>query len=228
MKHLLLMVIGTFVVCACGQLTGANTGAHIQDDIENSDTQDKDSDTENIDSDTKAPIVGSLNASLISQNKYLLQGTAKNGGDCGHNFRLRFKLPDGERLTFLFYTDLQLESGTTYLFSRQGDSVFLEIRLNGKSHTRELQLFRAQEIIDLEIDLHNDHTDIHALIWQYGGPYEDYEDCSFDAGCIYNSEDFVLDHWLGVGKASGVYWGFEGDKNLILKLDGPLPAKSNA
>ena len=110
-----------------------------------------------------------------------------------------------------------------YTFTRSQGIVNLKMDINGITHDIDLDDFSDSEVIDLDLDIHNDHTDIHLLIWDKNGPHEFYEECSYDGGCLYNSEDFAFDIWLGVGRASGTFWGIQGNKSLIIKLEGPNP-----
>ncbi len=194
---------------SCEQLTGEDTGANIVD--------------------SKQDLIGGLDARSVGEQRFILSGTVSNGGNSGHNFRLRFKLPEGQTLKFYFFISQNFTGGALYSFARSDDGVLmLTINLNGKSDSRELSVFNGSEVVDVELDIHNDHTDAHLLVWDRSGPHVDAEDCTFDGGCLYNSEDFAFDVWLGVGKANGTFWGIQGDKSLILLLEGPLPAISNA
>ena len=64
-----------------------------------------------------------------------------------------------------------------------------------------------------------------------GGPYGEAEECIDLGNCLYNTEYYTFPNpgpWGGQGKAAGTYWGLEGDHNLILKLQGPRTALSDA
>ncbi len=208
LKFILFFMIG-FIQMSCGQLSGNNTGANL---VESPDRE----------------LIGGVDAISVKEKSFLLSGTVDNGGNSGHFFRLRFKLPEAKSLKFYFFTSSDFAGGVVYLFKRVNGVVKLKIELNDKSHTRDLSVFNETEIVDVDVDIHNNHTDIHLFVWKHSGLHEDNEDCSFDGGCLYNSEDFAFDYWLGVGRASGTFWGFKGDKSLILTLQGPLSAISNA
>lgn len=203
MKNLIFIVLSISLLFSCTELTGENTGANI---IEN-----------------QQDVIGGIDAVRADGDKFILNGTADNGGNSGHGFRLKFRLPDGENLRFHFFTSSNFTGGLIYTFSREEGVVNLEMSINGLSHSIELNDFRNSEFIDVDLDIHNDHSDIHQLVWDRIGPHEFYEECTFEGECLYNSEDFAFDIWLGVGRASGTLWGIEGDKSLILKLEGPLP-----
>ena len=209
MLKIMIMLLSLSLI-SCGQLMGDKTGAN---DLP----------------ETGLQTIGGLEATDIEVDSYLLKGTASNGGYASHNFKVKFKLPKDDELTFFFYTSNKLQGGSKFIFSRVEDELILEMVANGKSHKKNLENFSLEDdIVNLSIDLHNDHTDVHLLIWNAEGPFGDQEECSFEGGCIYNSEDFAFDYWLGVGRLNGVYWGFKGDKSLILSLEGPLEALSDA
>ena len=196
-------MISTLFLFSCSELTGESTGADIVDNNQE--------------------IIGGVNAVSAGEQKFLLEGTADNGGNSGHGFRLKFSLPEGETLKFFFYTSETLQGGVVYSFTRNDSVVNLLMEINNISHSINLEDFTNSEVIDLDIDIHNDHSDIHILVWDRNGPHEFYEECTFEAECLYNSEDFSFDIWLGVGRASGTFWGIQGRKSLILSLEGPLP-----
>ena len=202
-----LLLSLSFFLTSCGELTGDSTGANFVKSVPD--------------------LIGGLSSVSAGENRYLLNGSAENGGNSGHFFRLKFKLPEGEKLSFYFFSSRSLSGGVKYQFSRESGSIFLTISLNGLEDRTQLVDFRDSEVIDLGLDIHNDHTDAHMLVWDYNGSRGDYEDCSFDGGCLYNTEDFAFDVWLGVGRASGIFWGVEGDRSLIEILEGPVNALSN-
>lgn len=206
--NIISIFILSSLLISCGELSGSNTGANL---LPNS-----------------AELVGGLDAVKSGDKRYLLSGTVDNGGNSGHNFRTKFKLNNGETIKFYFFASKKLSGGVVYTFTRTNGVVTLEMTLNGLTDTVELTQFENIEIIDLDIDIHNDHTDIHHLVWDYNGEHSDAEECTFDGDCLYNSEDFAFDVWLGVGRASGTFWGFEGDKSQVIILEGPLEAISNA
>ena len=203
MKSLIFLSLSISLLCSCTELTGESTGANV---IEN-----------------QQEVIGGVSAISAGDNKFLLNGTVDNGGNSGHGLRLKFTLPEGESLKFHFFTSRNFSGGVVYTFSRVGGVANLKMSINGLSHSIELTTFNNSEVIDLDLDVHNDHSDIHQLVWDRNGPHEFYEECTFEEECLYNSEDFAFDVWLGVGRASGTLWGIEGNKSLILKLEGPLP-----
>jgi hypothetical protein len=209
---LISIAVFALLTSACGDLTGEYTGADAFDGG----------------SGKKQISIGGLNAVKSSANRFVLEGTADSGGNSGHSYRIELKLPEGSSHTHYFFCSRKLTGGVSLRLTRTAGKVELRLALNGKSHTIELSAFAGKETIDLDVDVHNDHTDTHILVWQHGGPYGDQEGCSDDGSCLYNTEDYGFSKWAGVGRASGVYWGFKGDSSFVQKLEGPLAAKSDA
>ena len=149
MKNLIFIVLSISLLFSCTELTGESTGANI---IEN-----------------QKDVIGGVDAVRADGDKFILNGTADNGGNSGHGFRLKFKLPDGENLRFHFFTSNNFTGGLIYTFSREEGVVNLEMSINGLSHSIELNAFRNSEFIDIDLDVHNDHSDIHQLVWDRKG-----------------------------------------------------------
>lgn len=208
MKYLLCFAL-IATLSSCGKLSGESTGANDSEG--------------NI-----STLIGGVEGVQVGKESYLLAGSAENAGRSGHNFELEFKLPENEKIKFFFFANSRLEGGLEVEFKNVAGKIFASFVLNRKSHTFELKSLAGQTEISLSFDVHNDHTDIHALLWNLNGPFGDGDECSFDGDCLYNTEDFALDHWLGVGKASGNYWGVSGNSELLIKVKGFGRAISNA
>lgn len=200
MKYLLFLAF-TISFSSCGKLSGDSTGAFQTD--------------ENI-----STLIGGVESIQVGKQGYILSGRAVNAGRSGHNFELEFKLPENEKIKFLFFTNPKLEGGLEVEFKNISNKVFANFILNKKNHTFEIEDLAGQTEIRVSLDIHNDHTDIHALLWKLSGPFGDEDECSFDGNCLYNTEDFALDHWLGVGKAKGNHWGVRGNSKLLIKVKG--------
>lgn len=214
MTRILLSLFLIISFSSCDQLTGASTGAN----------------------DFLGELtVGGLAFAEVGSNKIRFEGTANNGGDEGHHFEIRLNFPLGEKAKFFFFASQSLQGGVEILLDRVGAEVDVTIGLNGVSHTHRFSM-NGDELA-LGIDIHNDHSDAHILIWPLGGPYAVAEDCVDLSGadfCIYNTDSFTDPFapspafpWGSQGRASGVNWGFEGDRDIILELRGPLERKSN-
>jgi len=208
MKKLFLILLCSFVLTSCGDLTGKSTGAN------------------DIPSDN---LLGGIAFIELSSGKNLLNGTM-NVGDA-HSFRLNFKLPDGKSLRYFFFSERSLNGGVIATFTRTGSDVGVNITLNGVSDSRVLT--GLGEELDLRFEIHNDHEDAHILIWNESGPYGDTDGCVNDESCLYNTEYYTFPNtddgpWGSQGRAPGTFWGVQGDRSLILKLEGPLGALSDA
>jgi len=203
---LLLTILLALSLTSCGDLTGKSTGAN-------------DFLTSNL--------IGGLNFVKLSDGKSLLEGTMNQSE--GHSFKMKFRLPEGKSLRFFFYSNKSLSNGVVATFSRNGGKAFVNLSLNGVTDTREI--INQGEVIDLVMDIHNDHSDAHILLWNASGPFGDAEECVDDESCLYNTEyyNFVNDGpWGSQGKAPGTFWGVQGDASLIEKMEGPLGAVSDA
>lgn len=190
---------------SCDALTGSDTGANDLGDA--------------------LDFIGGIEAISVGTNIFLLNGTAESGGNSGHHFRLQFELPEGEEIIYYFFTSRSLSGGVQMKLNKTAGKVTMTLSVNGNSDSRELSVFENKDLIDLSLDIHNDHTDIHILVWDTNGPKGDEDDCTFDEDCLYNTQDF--DAWIGAGRASGVFWGIEGNTSLIETLEGPLPPISD-
>jgi hypothetical protein len=198
----------TFLL-GCTELTGGSTGA--------------------LKKAANSLLVGGNESVEIATGNYLFSGTMDNGGRAGHNFDIDITLLQNEKATFTFASNRSLEGGLELTFTRTNQGLNLLANLNGKEHSFLIVNDSGSELFQLSIDIHNDHTDIHFLIWNSTGPFNDSDGCSFDGGCLYNSEDFALDAWLGVGRARGGNWGLKKTAPQKIKnAVGPRPPLSNA
>lgn len=205
-KLLINTCLLSLLFTSCKELTGEETGAY---------------------SESNSLSIGGVSA-ITSDGHYLMEGTADNGGYSSQNFRIKLNPTlDYDDSSFYFFTGKDTDDGVKISFKKIEEKVSMRIMLNGKSHTHELSGVSAAGPVDLDLDIHNDHTDIHILVWKTGGPYNPYEDCTFEKTCLYNSEDFSFSNWLGVGRAGGVYWKFIGEKKNILLIDGPKKRRTN-
>ena len=208
MKKILLTILSTVLLSSCGELTGKSTGAN------------------DVPSDN---LLGGIAFIQLSSGKNLLNGTM-NAGDA-HSFRLNFNLPDGKSLRYFFFSQKSLDGGVILTFTRDGLDVGIEVSLNGISDFRVLK--GLGEELDFRFEVHNDHEDAHLLMWNESGPFGDTDGCVNDESCLYNSEYYTFPNtddgpWGSQGRAPGTFWGVQGDRSLILKLEGPLGALSDA
>ena len=230
-------LISAVYTISCGQLTGENTGAY--DDNKNQPSLDLDGKpkTEGLDkaaekeetppSSQDPSLIGGLEFLKLGVESFLLSGSMDNSGNSAHLFNISTYV-DESQVTLHFFSNKNLKKGLSVALTRSSnDTVKIQLNLNGLSDSFNVESSLGS-LLELTFDVHNDHSDMHILVWNKNGPFEDYDECSFDGGCLYNSEDFALDVWLGVGKASGKYWGIETKKkDTVFKLEGPLDAKSS-
>ncbi len=206
MKKMIALLFISLVFNSCGELTGKSTGA-------NETPFDK--------------ILGGIPFLEIGEGKLLLSGTMEAGG--AHSFKMKFNLPEGKSLRFFFFSDRGLNNALVATFNRTGGKTFVNFSLNGESDTRELK--DVGEVVDVMLDMHNDHEDSHFILWNSQGPYDDSEECVEDGNCLYNSEFYTFPNdgpWGSQGRAPGTFWGVQGDRSLIEDLEGPLGAVSDA
>ncbi len=251
MKKIFIYV--TFLIVGCGSLTGEYTGADQVNVVDADSTpeleveihskiepEDKNTITEKPKAEvevekpsveTKIPklfSLGGVTAKPLNGGGYILDGVANNSGDAGHAFEVKLQLKNNKKTTFTFFGSKRLGGGIDISFQKVDESVQMTIVHNKLSHTHTLKGVHPHSV-DVVIDIHNDHADTHILLWKKGKDFFDNEGCTFDGGCLYNTEDFAFDVWVGVGKASGVYWGIkESEEGSIIQIKGPLDANSNA
>ena len=211
-KSLLLPLGLCLSLMGCSELTGGRTGAN------------------DLPTDQQDDLVGGIGFKPIVDGKFLFEGTMDNGGDSGHNFEVSLKLEEGKKAQFWFFADKQLSQGVGLAVEKVADDAVVTVSVNEVSHSIALPL-SDDNTLDISIDIHNDHEDAHILIWNLNGPFGDAEECVEDEACLYNTEFFTDPNpgpWGSQGRGPGSFWGFEGDKEMILKLSLPKGAKSNA
>ncbi|MCY4523494.1 MAG: hypothetical protein OXB84_02015 [Halobacteriovoraceae bacterium] len=168
--------------------------------------------------------VGSVSAVRLEDERYLFSGTMPDGGDSSRNFRFKIKNPGPEEsVSFFFFSDRNLRGGLEVILSASEEGMAMKFSLNGTEH--ETFLVSESDAVNISIDVHNNHSDMHIIVWRGNqSVFADNEDCVDEGTCLYNTERFIVPEgpWGGQGKAIGTYWGFAGDKDLILELHGPL------
>jgi hypothetical protein len=206
MRKLFYLLISVALLSSCGELTGEKTGAN--------DFFTKD-------------LLGGISFLEIGEGKNLLNGTMEQRQ--AHSFRMKFRLPTGKSMRYFVFSDKTLDSGLIITFTRVGTEVVVNFSLNGTSDSRSLGNF--PEVVDVVLDAHNDHEDAHILLWKYGTSYNDSEGCVDDETCLYNTEYYTFPNegpWGSQGRSPGTFWGVQGDRSLIISLEGPADAISDA
>ena len=209
---ILISTILVFAFTGCGDITGTDTGANNK--------------TDNPDVST----VGDLSFTKVSEGKIRLDGTMENGGDSGANFEIQLQLKDDKKGTFIFFADKELNQGVKLTAEKIDGAAQLTLTINDVSHSFTRPLGK-DGTLSLSMDIHNDHEDAHIIVWNLAGPFGDSDNCLEDDSCIYNTEYYTQPNpgpWGAQGKGPGAFWGFEGDKEIIIKLSKPKDALSDA
>lgn len=190
--------------------------------------------------DSPSQTIGGLSYHQLGQELFRLEGVASRSGRAPHHFKAHFTLLSGEEVRFIFFSSRFLDNGLSMTFSRRENEIWVTLEMNRNTHSfqssRLSELISQGDTLDLEFDIHNDHSDLHTLIWEANGPRGDRDNCSIDSDffdpsvlpCLYNSEDFALDYWLGVGQAPGIFWGVQGRAERFHFLRGYMRALSDA
>jgi hypothetical protein len=195
-KKLLVVFLSVFLV-SCGELTGESTGAN---DI------------------SLSSLLGDLSFVRVGDNSVLLEGTADNGGDSGHNYNLSFDLPLNQSNEFIFFSDRSLNGGLVVTFNRIAiDKIQATFKLNTITDTVVFDSPLGNT--EVSIDVHNDENDTHIIMWYQSGPFGT-EECVDEETCIFNTDRFDTP-WGSHGKGRGAFWGYRGSNSFIKKLEGP-------
>ncbi|HET9238959.1 MAG TPA: hypothetical protein VFO10_17000 [Oligoflexus sp.] len=114
------------------------------------------------------------------------------------NFALEFTIAEGGSLSLVTHSDSSLSDGLTVQFERAGTELISSLKADGAgTGDNVLSGVDASGPISLAVDVHNNETPAHVLIWNaVNGSYEENE-------ALYNSEDDA--DAPGVGK--GTLWG---------------------
>ena len=212
MKPLLILFLFITLV-SCGQISGDSTGAN----------------------DTKiSGILGGQSYISLNDNQVLFEkGVQGSTGDVSHNFEVKIDMNISNTATFYFFTDKNLNNGVKLKLVKDATNLTMTFSLNNVSHTHQTNSISGN-IVHLSIDVHNDHDDAaHILMWNMHSnePFSSEEECAYENTCLYNTESFTDPNpgpWGSQGKASGRFWGFEGEKEMIIQLKGPQDPLSNA
>ena len=113
-------------------------------------------------------MVGAIPFAALGETRFFFKELWPNGGNSGQNFGLKFRLPEGSEIRFFFFANRDLTGGVEVSFSRSSGNVSVTFSLNGSTHTEDLG--QRSDTLDLSLDVHNDHTDAHILLWGGGRP----------------------------------------------------------
>jgi hypothetical protein len=114
------------------------------------------------------------------------------------NFALEFTVAEGGSLALVARTDNSLSNGLTVQFDRAGTELISSLKADGQgTGDNVLSGIDASGTISLAVDVHNNETPAHVLIWNAdAGTFEEDD-------ALYNSEGDA--DAPGVGK--GALWG---------------------
>lgn len=135
----------------------------------------------------------------------------------GFNFEFSFTLADGGSITFTSFAGPQLSNGFEIKFLRAGAKLNVQAIAQGQTQDWSAMFtgIDANQNIALTMDVHNDETPAHVMIWQgEKSPDKDH------TNTLYNSaEDSVdLNYDAAPGNGSGRAWGFILDNAQLLKV----------
>lgn len=131
----------------------------------------------------------------------------------GQHYSLAGSLPDnGSKLTLHAFANNSLDEGVEIEFTHNEGTTEGVITVGGESVTLTGLSDISPTSFAIEIDVHNDETPAHVLIWATG------TDFSEDAA-LFNSEE---DGELG-GNGSGTYWGISLSNSSLSKATGGEP-----
>lgn len=146
-----------------------------------------------------------VEAGDLERTENLLQGSGAlvfasplNAIQSQDNFALEFTLAEGGSLSLVTHADSSLSDGLTVQFERSGTELISSLKADGAgTGDNVLNGVDASGPISLAVDVHNNETPAHVLIWNaVNGSFEEKE-------ALYNSEDDA--DAPGVGK--GTLWG---------------------
>lgn len=113
------------------------------------------------------------------------------------SYALQFSLTDQGSLTLVTHSDDQLNQGINLVFTRNGSSLTAIIQAGGiNTSTFTLGGVDASSTTQLQVDLHNDESPAHILIWNGSNFAKD--------EAIYDSE---IPGMNAPGNGAGSYWG---------------------
>jgi len=137
-------------------------------------------------------------SSSVSGNGSVVIISPLSGIPSNNSYSLEFTLAESGSLTLVTNSNQQLKNGLNITFSRN-DKTLTGVTQVGNSISTLFTLadIDASGKIQLQIDVHNNESPAHILIWT-GSDFE-------EAATVYNSEDPGL---ATAGNGAGTLWGF--------------------
>ena len=165
--------------------------------------------------------IGSTEVLLLSQTGLSFSGTSLKGtGNVvakkplgepkdDRNIGLTFALEDGGSLSVRAFATKTLESGVKFTFSRKGKVLQATLSADEKSVdvSRNFSALDASEEVSVLLDVHNNETPAHVLVWK--GDTQS----PGDENALFNSEKAGDGESAGNGK--GTFWGLVLSKATI-------------
>jgi hypothetical protein len=115
------------------------------------------------------------------------------------NFTLEFSLAEGGSLALVTHSNNSLEKGITVQFDRAGTQLSTSLKADG-SGTSDIVLegLDASGTLTLSVDVHNNETPTHVLIWNAAqGSYD-------ESDAVFNSEEDEASPGVGQGSLWGL------------------------
>lgn len=114
-----------------------------------------------------------LDAGDLNRSETSLQGSGKlafetplAGAASKDNFAMSFTLEDGGSLSLISHADTALENGLNIIFSRDAERLNVSLaRGSERSEAKQLEGVEGSGSIQLAVDVHNDESPAHILIW---------------------------------------------------------------
>lgn len=130
------------------------------------------------------------------------------------SFALNFTVADGGTLELVTHSDADLQNGVSVLFSRTADELTLSLKADGSgTDPKVLEGVKASEALAITVDVHNDESPSHILVWNAAaGAFG-------EADALFNSEED--EEAPGTGKAQA--WGLLLDNAVVTGADRGAP-----
>ena len=144
----------------------------------------------------------------------LIYNTPLDSIQSGHSWALAFTLQDGGSLTLLSNTNNQLGSGVAVRFARTGAVLSVTLKAAG-AETDVSSAFTSVDAsgsMSLQVDIHNDETPAHVLVWS-GTDFS-------EGAALLNSEDAGNEV---PGSGSGTFWGLELNNATVSTIERTSP-----
>jgi len=159
-------------------------------------------------------------ADTLQSQSNLIQGTgevvfANPLGEVasGTGFDIRFSIEDGGSLSLVAYSDNKLSNGYQIRFLREGQTLKGEVIAQGKTNPIRIGLEKidASATLSFAIDIHNDETPVHFLLWSG-------DDFGVDKAIVNSGALPWLMQKLSPGNGSGTFYGLALDKATVTSI----------